>query len=268
VQHRHGSRDASDGDRVIAPMQVRVTRLPLLFDVRHFAARRDFAVASDNATASQGGESEKPDHAHAATLTVGPPTEPLTPRGCLPFRSLQSVPDVSKFRSASRTGPSRTVVSAVLRNWLLQITENPREPNRWPLAYQLRSEHPWRFLDRDLRKPGSSAATLWSGNRHSLSVLDGVARPQPDRRHGNSCLAPQTLLELQVCGRGDAQMTTGINSPTAGLVRILLSGQPRLSVCGARHQRSRPLTWSDRSRARERDRSTLAGRGETGAGGG
>ena len=52
------------GDRVIAPMAVPAARVPFFLDVGHFAAGRDFAVPTDNATASERGETEQANETH------------------------------------------------------------------------------------------------------------------------------------------------------------------------------------------------------------
>jgi hypothetical protein len=85
VKYWNRRRHARYRDRVVAAMLVRLAGLPLFFDVRDFAARRNLAVAPDDAAAAQGGESEQPDHTHSTTLTVGPPTEAWTLRRCLRF---------------------------------------------------------------------------------------------------------------------------------------------------------------------------------------
>ena len=61
MEHRRRGRNSRHGDRVVAPMQVRVTRLALLFDVRHFAAGRDLTITSDHAAA---GERRIPEQSH------------------------------------------------------------------------------------------------------------------------------------------------------------------------------------------------------------
>ena len=90
MEHGGGDRDSRDRDRVVTAMLVAVAALTLLFDVGDLAARRHFAIATDDAAAAQSGKSQQPDDAHVPTLAVGSPTEALTlrePRGSLHFRT-------------------------------------------------------------------------------------------------------------------------------------------------------------------------------------
>jgi hypothetical protein len=62
---RTGSEPVGD-NRVIPPVSVTRAGLALFFDVSHFAARRHLTVPADDAAATEGGETEKPNETHDA----------------------------------------------------------------------------------------------------------------------------------------------------------------------------------------------------------
>jgi hypothetical protein len=55
---------------VVAPVPVTAAGLALLFDVSYFAACCYFAIAADNAAASESREAEKSDETHSTPIDV------------------------------------------------------------------------------------------------------------------------------------------------------------------------------------------------------
>jgi hypothetical protein len=58
--------EALGGQCVVASMRVASTLPPFFFHVNHFPARRDLAIATDDASARQLGEAEKANETHTA----------------------------------------------------------------------------------------------------------------------------------------------------------------------------------------------------------
>ena len=56
-------------DRVVPTMAVASARLTFFFNVADFPARRDFAIATDDAAATESSEAEKPDQTHDSSPT-------------------------------------------------------------------------------------------------------------------------------------------------------------------------------------------------------
>lgn len=57
---RSGNHETLGDDRVVPPVAMTAATLAFFFDVLDFPARGDLAIASDDASASEGGETEQP----------------------------------------------------------------------------------------------------------------------------------------------------------------------------------------------------------------
>jgi hypothetical protein len=69
---RQGSGQAIGHNGVVATMAVAAAALAFFFHVRDFTARRQLAIATDDAAARQRGKPEKPNETHAPILRLSP----------------------------------------------------------------------------------------------------------------------------------------------------------------------------------------------------